>query len=131
MNNNDFDMEKIVSNIERVKKMKAAKQRRPSISLKPLKFETNSDDSPLKTELITRINEKNLIYSDLYNYCATVKNGDVAEGQKLGYNIISGLRTRHTMMDTTFSMLCDFLNLDICLVERPAQDKEDDDNATE
>lgn len=125
--NNNYDLSSIVANIEKVKEMKAARQKKPSTSIKPLKFTPNPDDSPLKAELIRRINAKNLTYSDIYEYCTKLKNGDITEGQRFGYNIISGLRNRSTMIDTTFSMLCDFLELDIMLVSRnKAEDVEDD-----
>ena len=122
-----YDFTSVVANIEKVKEMKAAKQKKPSTSIKPLKFEADPEDSPLKSEIIRRINEKDLTYSDIYNYCTNLKNGDISEGQKLGYNIISGLKHRHSMIDTTFSMLCDFLGLDILLVDRNAIDEDEED----
>lgn len=122
-----YDFTSVVANIEKVKEMKAAKQKKPSTSIKPLKFEVDPEDSPLKSEIIRRINEKDLTYSDIYNYCTNLKNGDISEGQKLGYNIISGLKHRHSMIDTTFSMLCDFLGLDILLVDRNAIDEDEED----
>lgn len=60
-----------------------------------------------------------------------LKIGDNSEGQKLGYNIISGLKNRHTMIDTTFSMLCDFLNLDILLCERNTVEEDEEDEEDE
>lgn len=93
-NKNNFDLSSIVANIDKVKQMKAAKQKKPSTSIRPLKFDPHPDDSPLKAEIIKRINAKNLTYSDIYAYCTTLKNGDISEGQKLGYNIISGLKNR-------------------------------------
>lgn len=97
-NNQKYDLAAIVANIEKVKAMKASKAKKPSTSIKPLKFDPSPDDSPLKAEIVRRINEKNLTYSDIYNYCTKIKNGDNSEGQKLGYNIISGLKNRHTMI---------------------------------
>ena len=127
--NNNFNLNPIIANIEMVKAMKAGKsKKKPSTSIKPLKFDPSPEDSPLKAEIIRQINMRNLTYSDIYNYCTTLKGGDIAEGQKLGYNIISGLKTRHTMIDTTFSMLCDFLNLDITLVERQPIEKTDEED---
>ena len=123
--NQKLDLSSIVANIDKVKEMKAAKQKKPSTSVIPLKFETNPADSPLKAEIIRRINEKNLTYSDIYAYCTKLKNGDISEGQKFGYNTISGLRKRPSMMDTTFSMLCDFLDLDIMLVSRNKEESEE------
>lgn len=130
-NNQKYDLAAIVANIEKVKAMKASKAKKPSTSIKPLKFDPSPDDSPLKAEIVRRINEKNLTYSDIYNYCTKIKNGDNSEGQKLGYNIISGLKNRHTMIDTTFSMLCDFLNLDIMLCERKQVEENEEENGEE
>lgn len=121
-----YDMSSIVANIDKVKQMKQSKPKKVNTSIKPLKFDHHPDDSPLKDEIIRRINERDMTYSDIYNYCTQLKGGDASEGQKLGYNIISGLRNRHTMIDTTFSMLCDFLQLDIMLVERKKYDVDGD-----
>lgn len=120
-----FDLSGVVANIGKVKQMKAAKPKKANTSIRPLKFDRDPDDSPLKDEIIRRINERDLTYSDIYEYCTKLKGGDTAEGQKLGYNIISGLRKRHTMIDTTFSMLCDFLRLDIMLIERKYNEDEE------
>lgn len=125
--NKNYNMDSIIHNIDKVKEMKASKKKRPSTSIRPLKFKEDSADSPLKAEIIRRINEKNLTYADMYEYCTKVRGNDIAEGQNLGYNIIYGLKHRHTMIDTTFTMLCDFLNLDITLTERPKDPDDDDD----
>jgi hypothetical protein len=116
-----FDFSTVIANVDKVKAAKAAKEKKPSTSVKPLKFTPHTEDSPLKAAVIERINAKDMTYSDIYQYCTDIKGGDIAEGQKLGYNIISGLKNRHTMIDTTFSMLCDFLGLDIMLVERKGE----------
>ena len=121
---NGYDLSQIVANIEKVKELKKQKPRKPSVSVRPLKFDPDPEDSPLKAEIIRRINAKNLVYSDLYAYCTNLKGGDVVEGQKLGYNIISGLKNRHTFIDTTLTLLADFLKLDILFVDR-AQDDSD------
>lgn len=99
------------------------KQKNPPKSMKPLKFEKLDGDSPLKQAIIDRINDANLTYSDLYNYCAKLKNGDVEAGNKLGSNLINGLRNRHTMIDTTLSLLCDFLQYDIYFCPRPKDEE--------
>jgi hypothetical protein len=122
-----YDLSEVVANIDKVKLQKAAKEKKPSTSIKPLTFDLHPDDSPLKAAIIERINANNLTYSDIYNYCTDLKGGDISEGQKLGYNIISGLKNRHSMIDTTFSMLCDFLKLDILLVERKEDDEDEED----
>jgi len=125
--NNKMDFTTIVANVDRVKRSKASKKKKPSTSVKPLAFEPHSDDSPLKAAIVDRINSQDMTYSDLYNYCSDIKDGDYAEGQKLGYNIISGLRHRHSMLDTTFSMLCDFLDLDVMLLERKEDEEDEED----
>lgn len=123
-----MDFTPVLNNIECIKKMKAAKKgRKPTVSLRPLKFDLNPEDSPLKSEIIKRINDRNLTYGDLYKYCTEIKDGNAIEGQKFGYNLISSLRNCHSMIDSTFSLLCDFLNLDVLLVDRTAIEKADDD----
>jgi hypothetical protein len=124
-NDKRFDFSTVIANVDRVKAAKAAKEKKPSTSVKPLQFDPHQEDSPLKAAIIERINSRNLTYSDIYVYCTELKGGDIAEGQKLGYNIISGLKNRHTMIDTTFTMLCDFLQLDVMLINRAQEDKED------
>jgi hypothetical protein len=117
-NEKKFDFSAVIANVDRVKAAKAAKEKKPSTSVKPLKFDAHAEDSPLKATVIEIINSRDLSYSDIYKYCTDLKGGDIAEGQKLGYNIISGLKNRHTMIDTTFSMLCDFLELEVMLTAR-------------
>jgi len=124
-NDKRFDFSTVIANVDRVKAAKAAKEKKPSTSVKPLKFEPHQEDSPLKAAIVERINSRDLTYSDIYTYCTELKGGDIAEGQKLGYNIISGLKNRHTMIDTTFTMLCDFLQLDVMLIERAKENEED------
>jgi hypothetical protein len=123
--NKKMDFTTIIANVDKVKAAKAAKAKKPSTSVKPLKFELHQEDSPLKSAIVERINARDLTYSDIYQYCTDLKNGDISEGQKLGYNIISGLKNRRSMIDTTFTMLCDFLQLDVMLVDRK-KDKEED-----
>jgi len=121
-----FDFTTVIANVDKVKAAKAAKEKKPSTSVKPLQFDPHPDDSPLKAAIIDRINAKNLTYADIYTYCTDLKGGDISEGQKLGYNIISGLKNRHTMIDTTFSMLCDFLSLDVILIPRKEEDEDEE-----
>ena len=121
-----FDFTTVIANVDKVKAAKAAKEKKPSTSVKPLQFDPDPDDSPLKAAIIERINAKDLTYSDIYAYCTEIKGGDIAEGQKLGYNIISGLKNRHTMIDTTFSMLCDFLKLEVRLVPIATEDEDEE-----
>ena len=124
---NGFNLSEIIANIEQVKKIKASKQKKPSASIRPLKFKPSPEDSPLKAEIVRRINEKNLTYGDLHNYCAKIRNGNIAEGQTLGNNMITGLKNRHSFTDTTLSILADFLNLDIAFIERPTPEESDDE----
>jgi hypothetical protein len=113
-----YDFDQIIGDINKIKKTKAPKAKKPSTSAKPLKFDPNPNDSELKAAIIKRINDANLTYADIYKYCTELKNGDIAEGQRFGYNIISGLKHRPTMIDNTFLILCNFLGLEITLVPR-------------
>lgn len=124
--NQDMDFTTIVANVDKVKRARAQKAKTPNKSVKPLKFDPHPDDSPLKAAIIERINAKELVYSDLYNYCTEFVGGDEEAGQKLGVNVMSGLRNRHSMLDTTFSMLCDFLDLNVLLVPRQKEEDEDE-----
>ena len=96
-------------------------------SLKPLKFEVLEGDSPLKQTIIERINASNKTYSDLYKYCSDLKGGDVDAGTKAAANLINGLKNRHTFIDTTLTLLADFLDLDILFVDRKKAESDDDD----
>lgn len=125
-NKENFNFDEVLVNLDKVKEIKASKEKKSNKSIKPLNFEPLPGDSPLKAEIIRRINEKNLTYGDLYEYCTKIKGGNVDEGQNFGYNIISGLRKRHTMIDTTFAMLCDFLEIDIKLVSREDKKEKED-----
>jgi hypothetical protein len=122
-----LDFTPIIANVEKVKASKAAKKKQLSTSIKPLKFDPNPNDSPLKAAIVEWINRRDLTYADIYNYCTEIKGGDIDAGQKYGYNIIHGLRNRPTMIDTTFSILCDFLKLDVILKPRETEIEEDDE----
>lgn len=100
-------------------------------SLKPLKFEVLEGDSPLKQTIIERINASNKTYSDLYKYCSDLKGGDVDAGTKAAANLINGLKNRHTMIDTTFSLICDFLGYDVYLAPRKKEEENDSGEETE
>jgi len=125
--NSRFDFSTVIANVDKVKAAKAAREKKPSTSVKPLKFDPHPDDSPIKAKIIEIINSKNLTYSDIYNYCTNeLKGGDVSEGQKLGYNIISGLKNRHTMIDTTVTVLCDFLDKEVMIVDKMEEEDDED-----
>ena len=127
MEKEKFNFELIIANTDKIKEIKNfTKEKRTSTSVKPLKFLPNEKDSPLKAVIVERINSKNLTYSDLYNYCSNLRGGDDAEGQRLGSNIINGLRNRPAMLDTTLSMLCDFLSIDIMFRERKIDTDEEE-----
>ena len=118
---NEMDFSPVLNGIDKVKAMKASKsKKKPSSSVKPLHFEINQDDSPLKTELVKIINERNYTYADICNYCSFIKGGDYDAGYRLGYNLITGLAKRHTMIDTTLTLIADFLGMDVVFVPKPS-----------
>jgi hypothetical protein len=122
-----LNFEEMIKASNEIKNKLAKQAKKSSTSVKALKFEKLEGDSALKTAIIERINEKNLTYSDLYNYCAKLKGGDMEAGTKMGSNLINGLRSRHTMIDTTFSLLCDFLGYDIYLTPREEEEETDEE----
>lgn len=125
---NSFDFDTFIKNTDKVKEQKARKKTKTARPSKLLRFDISPEDSPLKIAIIERINEKNLTYADLYEYCTAIKDGNESEGQNFGYNLISGLKNRHSMLDTTAVLLCDFLKFDIHLVPRKEDNGEDDDS---
>ena len=129
MKENNYDFTTIEENIPKIKQLKVLSKdkKKPSVSLRPLKFEESEENTILKAEIIRRINEKNLIYNDLYEYCINLLDGDVDAGRKYAGNIISGLNRGHSMIDSTFYLLCDFLGLEIILKEKNEIEAVDDD----
>jgi len=121
MRKNNYDDNDIVRvSIEKadaVKLMKKEKPKKGSKSIKPLTITPTDEDTPIKTAIVNQINSRNLTYDDLKEYCFNLK-GNQEEGIRLCYNIISGLRYRPSMMDSTVSILMDFLNVDMLLVPR-------------
>lgn len=73
MGNYKFDFSNALNNVDKVKQMKATKEKKQSVSIKPLKFDTSDEDSPLKGEIIKIINERNLTYADIYKYCTDLR----------------------------------------------------------
>ena len=48
-----------------------------------------------------------------------LKGGDYDAGYRLGYNLITGLAKRHTMIDTTLTLIADFLGMDVVFKPKP------------
>ena len=48
-----------------------------------------------------------------------LKDGDYDAGYRLGYNLITGLAKRHTMIDTTLTLIADFLGMDVVFKPKP------------
>lgn len=88
-----------------------------SKSVRPLTFEHRPDDTPIKTEIVDKLNAKNYKYQDLLNYCCEIEE-DSTKGLGLGNNIINCLRSRNNLSLTYLQILCGFLGLEIHLVEK-------------
>lgn len=128
--NNEAPMnfEKLVISADKIRQVKAKKEKKPTISSKILNFNVDyEEDSPLKIAIVERINKKKLTYNQLYEYCAELNNGDLEKGKKVACNIINGLRYHHSMIDTTFYMLCGFLRYEIYL--KPLDEDDEDYSA--
>lgn len=124
-----LDFEEMIAASDEIR-AKKVKVKKPPTSVKPLKFDILDGDSDLKVAIVKKINEKNLVYSDLYSFCAKLKDGDIEAGNKMASNLINGLKNRHTFIDTTLSLLCNFLNIDIHFVDKK-QDEEENGEETE
>lgn len=90
---------------------------RRSKSVKKLHIEIREDDVPLKVKILEKINSKNLTYQDLLNFCIDYEGGESKSGLCLGNNIINCLRTRNTLSLNYLQILCDFLKIEIRLVD--------------
>ena len=123
--NNDFDFSDIIENSEKVREITTPKEK-PKRKKEYIEIEITDDDSPLKAAIVERINKKKITYSDVCDYCIRLSDGDKKKGQSLGYNIINCLRNSNSMNDSKFTMWCDFLNLDVLLVDRKPTETPDD-----
>lgn len=125
--NIDFDFSDIIENSEKVREITTPKEK-PKRKKEYIEIEITDDDSPLKAAIVERINKKKITYADVCDYCVRISDGDKKKGQSLGYNIINCLRNSNSMNDSKFTMWCDFLNLDVLLVDRkPAETLDDSD----
>lgn len=115
-----LDLTDVVSNIGQIRKIKQSRvSSEPKKSVKELTFEIQDSFSLLKTVLIEKINQKELLYQDLYDYCTSFREDkDPTKGRSDAGNMISSLRKGDTMKDDTFTKWCDFLGLEIILIDR-------------
>lgn len=123
--NIDFDFSDIIENSEKVREITTPKEK-PKRKKEYIEIEITDDDSPLKAAIVERINKKKITYADVCDYCVRISDGDKKKGQSLGYNIINCLRNSNSMNDSKFTMWCDFLNLDVLLVDRKPTETLDD-----
>ena len=119
-------LEAIISRGEDASKAASEKMvTKRSKSVKKLHFDHKDDDHPLKTALVEKINERNLTYKDLLNFCVTME-GDDKKGLGLGNNIINCLRSRNSLSLTYVTTICKFLNLELRLVDISEEKKDDE-----
>jgi hypothetical protein len=88
-----------------------------SKSVKKLSIPVQPDDVPIKVKIVEKLNEKGIRYQDLLNFCIDYEGGDSKTGLSLGNNIINCLRTRNTLSLNYLQILCDFLKLEIRIVD--------------
>ena len=123
--NDNFDFSDIIENSDIVREITTPKEKPKRKEY--IEIETTDDDSPLKVAIVERINKRKISYADVCEYCIRISGGDKKKGQSLGYNIINCLRNSNSMNDSKFTMWCDFLNLDVLLVDRNPVETLDDD----
>lgn len=118
--NNDL-LDSIEASAENVKIIqKEVQKKRKKRSDTPLYFEIDDDDDTLslKINLIRYINSKNLTYQDLFDFCIQKCNGNEKEGKSLAYNTKSSLEKKLDIRSDKIDLLCEFLNVDIVLVDK-------------
>ena len=123
--NNNFDFSDIIEQSEKVREIVTPKEK-PKRKKDFIEIEITDDDSPLKAAIVERINKRKITYAEVCDYCVRISDGDKKKGQTLGYNIINCLKNSNSMNDSKFTMWCDFLNLDVLLVDRKQLESSDD-----
>ena len=119
-----FDFSDLIDKSDAVREIVTPKEKPKKKEF--IEIEINENDSPLKAAIVERINAKKISYADVCEYCIRISDGDKKKGQALGYNVINCLRNSNSMNDSKFSMWCDFLNLDVLLVDRKTDTDETD-----
>ena len=124
MNNEiSYDNEKmsdILARAEQVKKKNVKKKKTTKNSAKKLQFEINEKDSTLTKAIKVRLNGSHYTQNDVDEFFIKLIefDGDESRAKAKAYNCVYGLKKRNTMIDETFELWCEFLLLDIHLVER-------------
>lgn len=122
---NKDNMKKIKENQTKIKKdSKKTTNKEDRI----IKFQSQTNDSYVKALLISVINSRDVSYDDLLKFSSDLHNGDEIRGRTVANNAIGSLKNSPSMRDTTLSMWCDFLDLDILLAPREKFDVSGEDN---
>lgn len=116
----DEMMQNILHRADQVKKRNVAQKKKTKNSTKRLQFEINEEDSTLTKAVKTRINAGYYTQHDVDEFFKGLKEyeGNEKKAKDKAYNSVYGLKNRPTMIDETFELWCEFLELDIMLVER-------------
>lgn len=113
-------IEEIEASVDSVKVItKEEKEKRKRKSEIPLQFDVDeSDGISLRANIVRYINEKNLTYQDLFDFCIEKTDNNEEEGKRKAYAIISALAQKRNIRSDTIDLLCEFLNVDIILESR-------------
>jgi uncharacterized protein YdiU (UPF0061 family) len=117
----DHDMMgEILSRAAEVKKRNVTQKKATKNSLKKLQFELKEEDSTLTREIKKRMNEGHYTQHDVDEFFKGLARyeGNEKKAKDKAYNSVYGLRKRPTMIDETFELWCEFLELDIHLKPR-------------
>ncbi len=91
----------------------------PEKNAKRLYFKITEDTPPLKAAIIQHMNARNITYNDVKEYYAE----RFEERAEKAYNDINLLRNTSSMWDKTFMLFCEFLELEVQLIEDKNVDK--------
>ena len=113
-------MNDILAKAAEVKKRNITQKKKTKKSTKKLQFEIHEEDSTLTKAIKTRINEGHYTQHDVDEFFKGLDEykDNEKKAKDKAYNSTYGLTNRHTMIDETFELWCEFLKLEIRLEER-------------
>ena len=91
------------------------------LSKKPIHIDIPDNTTNLVKVLIKYINDHNIYYSDLINFCNKKFGVLSIENLRKGYNIIKALKDGNNIRASTIELLCEFLNVDLVIVRSTTQ----------
>lgn len=118
LNDIENDVENVISLESKDPKNK--RQKKSDVLLYfPISEEEETNSTSIVTNLLTYINTKKLTQEDLLDYYKSRTPDDLTKASMASYNMLSTLNERRDFRISTLETLCDFLNVDVVLVDKP------------